>query len=354
MKQDEFKSLYDRLSVYADVKGLAEETGHDEELLNVIYTQRTVREAIKRHHVVKRNAQKLLREWDRGASLLQIARKWDFPPVLTALVMFQEDGFSRKEFWNYVREPQNIANPRTRKEINEIIAADSIYSPWGNEVQVKRGQWGEAMLQSWLASQGLTYRSEKDLRGKFAKTPDCLLDEPIIFNGRRINWIESKASFGDLVEFNKNIRGQLAKYVEMFGPGVVVYWFGYIEGMDLPEGMGIIDRSLCDVTAGKVTDPEIIRQWQELIYGEGGRISDEAWREAESIRACDSLKNGGGDAEEPLAGGCSFQAPQGGPEDKAHMDDVKKAYGILVDAGAASRRDLGGCDEGCPEEIPRG
>jgi len=89
--------------------------------------------------------------------------------------------------------------------------------------------------------------------GKFAKTPDCLLDEPIKLNGWTINWIESKASFGDRVEFNKNIRGQLAQYVDMFGHGVVVYWFGHIDEVDCPPGIEIIDASLCNLDCQKAT-----------------------------------------------------------------------------------------------------
>ena len=80
MKYDEFKALYDRLNTHEDVRALAEETGLDEELLNVIYTQRTVREATKRYHVVKRNAHRMLREWKSGTSLLDISKKWNFPP----------------------------------------------------------------------------------------------------------------------------------------------------------------------------------------------------------------------------------------------------------------------------------
>ncbi len=251
MKYEQFKAIYDRLNEYSDVERLAKETGLDEELLNVIYTQRTVRDATKRYHVVKRNAPRLLREWRTGSSLLSIARRWNFPPILTGLLLFQENGLSKKQFWKYVREPESITDPRLKKEIVEITAADTIYSPEGNEVQHKRGKWGEAKLQEWLEEQELTYRSEEELRGKYSKTPDCLLAEPIKLNGWTINWIESKASFGDRVEFRKNIRGQLAQYVEMFGPGVVVYWFGHVDDLECPPGVEIIDASLCDLNCQK-------------------------------------------------------------------------------------------------------
>ncbi|HPP45691.1 MAG TPA: hypothetical protein PK446_07855, partial [Methanomassiliicoccaceae archaeon] len=120
MKYEEFKAIYDELNEYSDVERLAKETGLDEELLNVIYTQKTVRDATKRYHVVKRNAPRLLREWKAGSSLLSIAKRWRFPPILTGLLLFQENGFSKKQFWKYVREPEQISDPRLRKEIEEI------------------------------------------------------------------------------------------------------------------------------------------------------------------------------------------------------------------------------------------
>ncbi len=256
MKYDEFKALYDRLNDPQDIKILAGETGLDSELLTVIYTQKTVRDATKRHHIVKRNAPRLLREWKRGTSLLHLSEKWRFPPILTGLLIFQENGFSKKQFWKYVREPECISNPRIKREIVEITQADMIYSPWGNEIQYKRGAWGENKLHEWLNSNGITYRTEKDLRGLYPKTPDCLLDEPMKINGWTINWIESKASFGDRVEFNKNIRGQLSQYVDLFGHGIVVYWFGHVDEVEPPRGIEIVDASLCSMGCQKATEQD--------------------------------------------------------------------------------------------------
>ena len=244
MKGNDFKQIYDRLRNPSDVKVLARELNLDEELLTVIFTQKTVRETTKKFYRVQRIAPHLLKDWRAGKSMLWLSRKYEFPPILTGMMIFQANGCSKKVFWKHVREPESITDPRLKKDILEITKEDCIYSPWANEAQYKRGTWGEEQLQGWLNSKNLTYRTEKDLRGEFPKTPDCLLDEPIRVNGWDINWIESKASFGDRVEINKNVKKQLEPYTELFGDGLVVYWFGFEDEIENPRGIFITDMSL--------------------------------------------------------------------------------------------------------------
>jgi hypothetical protein len=248
LKSDHFKTIYERLCEPEDIKALHDETGLDEELLSVIYSQRTVREATKNFYRVQRNVNRLLYEWQRGTPLIQVARNWRFPPILTGLMIFQASGKSKKQFWSYVREPQNIADEGLRRQIIDITEADMCYSPWANEVQCKRGRWGEEKLQTWLNEMGVTYRTEKDLRGEFPKTPDALLDKPITVNGWRCNWIESKATFGDRVEVNKNVKKQLEPYTHLFGQGLVVYWYGFVDEVVTPPGIFITDSSLSCMT----------------------------------------------------------------------------------------------------------
>lgn len=54
------------------------------------------------------------------------------------------------------------------------------------------------LLYEKLRELGISYQSEDDLRAAgFSKTPDVKLDAPIGVRGRMVNWIDSKASFGD-------------------------------------------------------------------------------------------------------------------------------------------------------------
>ena len=253
MKYQDYKKIYDALNCPKDIDKL-ETHGHDREMLISIYTQRSTREVKKRYHVVKQNSARLLKEWKKGDTLLEISEKWRFPPILTAMMVFLEDGASRKEFWGYVNDPDSSFSKDVRDELLEVRTADLVYSPEGNERQRQRGIWGEELLQKWLDCQGVGYRTEEDLRGVCDKTPDALLDRPMLYEGKKIYWVESKASFGDNTEFRLNCKKQLIPYTKLFGPGVVVYWMGCLDDLEMPEDIYADDISIMKKELGKMID----------------------------------------------------------------------------------------------------
>jgi hypothetical protein len=77
------------------------------------------------------------------------------------------------------------------------------------------------------------------------------LDEPVIYEGHKICWVESKASFGDNTEFRFNSRKQLVPYTQLFGPGLVVYWVGCLDDLECPEGVYVNDMSVMDIVLEK-------------------------------------------------------------------------------------------------------
>jgi|GEM_PF-150513 len=233
MKNDEYKALGARLHTIDDVKRIAKEEGYHEDMLLVIYTHRITRNATRNFYKVKAKISRLLQEWETGTTLFELAKRYEFPPVLMAYLVLMEKGVGRKQFWKYVRNPSCIQNKRVHRDIQEVVEKDYIYSPAGTDLQVKRGKDGEATMAIILDQYKIQYLVEKELRGVSTKTPDFLLHKPLIVDGMVINWIESKANFGDLVEVRRNYTKQLSAYVKLFGPGMVVYWFGYVD--DAPQ-----------------------------------------------------------------------------------------------------------------------
>ena len=241
MDRETYRRLYDSLATLADVQRIAKHEHLDEELLFVIHTHRVTRDATRRFYVVKRQLPRLIGQWRKGKPMIEIARDWSFPPVLLGQIMMQGLEIPRKKIWGSFLEPSNAPDARLRSEVEVLLENDLIYSPKGMELQRERGRRGEERLQRWLDSHGIGYRTEEDLRGKYRKTPDALLDKPIIFYGQKLTWIESKANFGDDVELRKNLKRQLGPYTELFGEGAVVYWYGFVDGAESPPGILLWD-----------------------------------------------------------------------------------------------------------------
>ncbi len=245
MKHAQYLELYNRLATQEDIERLSAAGGYDKELLLVIYTQRVVRDTTKRFYRVKDQAKKLAWTWQNGASFVEIAQRFSFPPVLTALMVMEQRKVSRKQFWKWLADLSAVPDRRLRGELAAACTADIVYSPDGSARQYARGRWGEAKLHKWLKARGLEFRTEKELRAEYDKTPDILLHGPIEADGSKVYWIESKATFGDLYEVRRHVKKQLLPYSDLFGDGIVVYWFGYAEDVELPipEGVTVVDAS---------------------------------------------------------------------------------------------------------------
>ena len=157
MKQEYYKELSNKLHRPSDIDKLQKETGLDRELLLIIYSQRTTRDATRRYYQIKREARRLRYQWRKGKSLMQIAAEKNFPPILIGLMVLEEEGINKKDFWKHVHEPDHIVDSRLRGEIKEITKKDILYSPAGSEVQKERGILGEKLLDDWLKKHGLVY-----------------------------------------------------------------------------------------------------------------------------------------------------------------------------------------------------
>lgn len=240
MNIKEYKEIYKQLNTYKDVKRLAKKNKMDEELLFVIYTQKHIRTVKKKYYVITNKSKKLLKEWKQGKTFTQLAIEESFSPVMMAQILLKKMGKTKREVRAIMMDHESCSNKRIREEMHEVIGEDMVYSQMGAELQRERGEQGEAKIQKWLEKKGMGFRTEEDLRGEFPKTVDFLLDKPFEVNfethpeeKRKIHWIESKGSFGDTRQLRRDHKKQLSKYVEMWGPGMVVYWFGYLEGLEL-------------------------------------------------------------------------------------------------------------------------
>ncbi|XP_065360521.1 CDAN1-interacting nuclease 1 [Calliphora vicina] len=177
--------------------------------------------------------------------LLNIAREERIGPVMMcrSLLKTKYDFNSKMKLTKLMRYPHLIEDPLLSANVAQCLCSDSQDGPL---IDLKRrvlGEEYEFKLKEMANKSGMHYYDENDLRRLgYDKTPDIKMILPFLYKGEVINWIESKANFGDIKTHKWNIQQQLNSYCNRFGAGIIIYWFGYHESTPkLPDNsIGII------------------------------------------------------------------------------------------------------------------
>jgi hypothetical protein len=129
-----------------------------------------------------------------------------------------------------------------KRDIHECIENDDHCGPLIEKIRHSIGLEYEHILSQHLHSSNIQFLTEGMLRVLgYDKTPDILLAVPLEYNGLVINWIESKGTFGDDKTMTQSFADQFHPYLTRFGPGLVLYWHGFIDDMRGPDGSLFLD-----------------------------------------------------------------------------------------------------------------
>ncbi|CAF0969792.1 unnamed protein product [Brachionus calyciflorus] len=181
--------------------------------------------------------------------ILEMANDTGIAPILMARLIL--DGFIKQDALELVdqesiknkdkisisfliKETHLLKNGRLGYEIMECCFEDEDYGPSIDLVKNLIGLEYECKLERLLIQNGISFVKESELREKgFDKTPDFKLDLPIcLSNGSVISWIDSKATFGDELSHSEYYENQFKFYLNRFGSGLVIYWFGYLKDIE--------------------------------------------------------------------------------------------------------------------------
>ncbi len=69
------------------------------------------------------------------------------------------------------------------------------------------------------------------IRRHLPQVPIAVRDPQMGSSWRLVSWIDSKATFGDDRIHTRQYEEQYTTYVNRYGPGLVIYWFGCVEGL---------------------------------------------------------------------------------------------------------------------------
>ncbi len=187
--------------------------------------------------------------YNGGEEIIDIAENAKFSPYLLLRLMLERMLVKKGDkvtVSDYVRDLSLIADERLREESRTCINEDYFNSPSVDRIRHSIGVEWEYVLLEKLRNRGISFETEDELRSKgFAKTPDVKLSSPIGVKGPNgkyhvVNWIDSKAMFGDEYTHRSTNLPQLHSYLNRFGPGMVIYWFDFNASLNTSEDILVV------------------------------------------------------------------------------------------------------------------
>lgn len=169
---------------------------------------------------------------DSGDTIIKLSERHAITPSLFArsILLHEHSDYEVKEI---IKDTSLIQNGDLAYHTFLANINDNQYGPYSDVIKRSIGLEYELRIERELKLLKIPYSDETALRSRgFDKTPDVKLDVPIAVDGFVINWIESKAMFGDKENHATYFNEQLKCYWNRFGPGLVIYWFGYLEILD--------------------------------------------------------------------------------------------------------------------------
>ena len=143
--------------VHTGVEEVAGKFKQPYDAVRAIRSQFLQRKSIKNHYRIKDRSRQHLKSWKNGVSIGDLALELDFPPVLLSNFLLQEMRNSKKRTKELLKNPKNIKDARLRKELEEVLSRDELYTPISHNKQAAEGNRREDRLAVWLDAQKLEY-----------------------------------------------------------------------------------------------------------------------------------------------------------------------------------------------------
>ena len=205
------------------------------------------------HGRLRSQGKNMLRLYKEGVSVVDLSTRFDFPPMNIFRIILTEMRWSKSKIKECLRQPSRLSE-RERTEFEAAEAADRVSNVDQGESQ-ERADLFEDILADWFEEQGVRLRRQPEMvkeqqqdLGRPVRTPDILFLDHVEINGKPVAWIDAKHFYGADVEFQrKKMAKQMARYIEEWGSGAVVYRHGFSANLFMP-GCTLLDANVLDLS----------------------------------------------------------------------------------------------------------
>ena len=192
--------------------------------------------------------------YDGGEDVVVLSRQHDFPPMNLFRAILKARGWSKTRIKEALRNPEKGLDERDREQFKAAELADRVSNVDQSETQ-ERAETFEDVLCNFFDSKDVSYRRHEEMvseqmaeHGRPVRTPDLLLLDDVRIDGEPVSWVDAKHYYGADVSFQrKKTMKQMARYVEEWGQGAIVFRHGFCANLHIP-GTILLDASPLDLS----------------------------------------------------------------------------------------------------------
>ena len=237
----------DEIAAFADSVSISSDQALS--LRSALLQQKTV----YGHSAMRNRGRQIHRDYKQGMSVVELSKKYDFPPMNIFRQILAEKGWSKSKIKEAVRAPSRFSE-RERKEFEAAEEADRVSNVDQSETHLRADVF-ENILADWFEEQGVRLRRQPELVkeqsaeiGRPKLTPDILFLDHVEINGQPVAWIDAKHFYGADVGFQrKKMQKQMMRYIGEWGSGAIVFRHGFSENLYM-AGVTMLDASPLDLS----------------------------------------------------------------------------------------------------------
>lgn len=201
---------------------------------------------IRETHLVRKSIRSLVGLYKAGKGILELSMMVNFPPLELFRYILQARSHTKYNDVKGIIEANRQTGKqalsqltaRDRKELR-IAQKNDIISFEDQTEALRCATKFEDEVGAWLRQKRIGYTTQEQVAeqqkakyGRAVATPDFLLTKPTKINGITCGWIEVKNYYGTEVPYMLNsVRKQVARYVDRWGPGALVFSKGFNCGL---------------------------------------------------------------------------------------------------------------------------
>lgn len=193
----------------------------------------------------------ILHYYNNGMNILELSKKYNGSPLNLLRIIFKLK--YKKKIISLIKK-NDTTNDFDNEQLKLAIDND-VYALINQNEILKKSFDFELKIQNILDFKNIKYKTQEQLAEEQIElfntpinTPDFLILNNLIINGKEIKWIDAKNFYGVNSQFMKQkIKHQTKKYLKKWGPGAIIFNLGFGSKLNFNDILLIDYDSFCKI-----------------------------------------------------------------------------------------------------------